>query len=270
MRQLVLAFQFLTILPLRVDGDISDEEIGHSAVFVPAVGVFQGLLAVATAYMSEKLLGGETASALILLMLSASSGGFHLDGLADTFDALAIKSGGDSGSDIKKRLSVMKDSATGPIGTAAIVFVLLLKFLLIKGLFFGVPRTAFYCFLFLMPLFSRWSMVPPMYHGRAARKDGLGKIFTDNAVPAVLMFSSLLAFAVSMIVYLAWIRRVFGLNGLFLLLLLFALLYLFGFASERYSRRRFGGLTGDVFGTIGELSEIIFLTVVTVWLRRFI
>ena len=50
-------------------------------------------------------------------------------------NALAIKSVGDRESDIKKRLSAMKDSATGPIGTAAIVFVLLLKFLFLKTLF---------------------------------------------------------------------------------------------------------------------------------------
>lgn len=269
MKQLLLAFQFLTILPFNVSGHISDEEIGHSAVFFPAVGVFQGLLAVATAYISEKFLGGEVASAVIVLVLSLSNGGFHVDGLADTFDALAIKSVGDRESDIKKRLSAMKDSATGPIGTAAIVFVLLLKFLLVKGLFFGVPRAAFYSFLFLMPIYSRWAMVPPMYHGRAAREEGLGKIFTDNAVPPVLIFSSLLAFVMSMLVYLVWIRRAFGMNGLFVLLLLFVLLYLFGVATERYCRRRFGGLTGDIFGTIGELSEIIFLTGVTVWLLRF-
>ncbi|MDA8240541.1 MAG: adenosylcobinamide-GDP ribazoletransferase [Nitrospiraceae bacterium] len=269
MKQLLLAFQFLTILPFNVSGHISEEEIGHSAVFFPAVGVFQGLLAVATAYISAKFLGGEVAPAVIVLVLSLSNGGFHVDGLADTFDALAIKSVGDRESDIKKRLSAMKDSATGPIGTAAIVFVLLLKFLLVKGLFFGVPRAAFYSFLFLMPIYSRWAMVPPMYHGRSAREDGLGKIFTDNAVPAVLMFSSLLAFAISMLVYMVWIRRAFAMKGLIVLLFLFALLYLFGVASERYCRRRFGGLTGDIFGAIGELSEIIFLTGVTVWLLRF-
>ncbi|MDA8105605.1 MAG: adenosylcobinamide-GDP ribazoletransferase [Nitrospiraceae bacterium] len=269
MKQLILAFQFLTILPLRLSGNISEEEIGHSAVFFPAVGAFQGLLAVATAYISEKFLGGEVASAVVVMVLSLSNGGFHLDGLADTFDALAIKSGGDRESDIKKRLSAMKDSATGPIGTAAIVFVLLLKFLLLKGLFLGVPRAAFYSFLFLMPVYSRWAMVPPMYYGRSAREEGLGKIFTDNAVPAVLMFSSLLAFVMGVLVYLGWIRRAFGMSGLFILLLFFALLYLFGVAAERYCRWRFGGLTGDIFGAMGELSEIIFLTGVTVWLLRF-
>jgi adenosylcobinamide-GDP ribazoletransferase len=269
MKQLLLAFQFLTVLPLRMSGHLSDEEIGHSAAFFPAVGVFQGLLAVATASISVKFLGGEVASALIVLALSLSNGGFHLDGLADTFDALAVKSSGDRESDIKKRLSAMKDGATGPMGTAAIVFALLLKFLLIKALFFGVPRAVFYPLLLLMPIYSRWAMVPPMYHGRAARKDGLGKIFADNAVPGVLLFSSLLAFVLSMLVYLVWLRKAFGLRALFVLLLLFALLYLYGVASERYCRHRFGGLTGDIFGAIGELAEIIFLTGVTVWLLRF-
>ncbi len=269
MRQLILAFQFLTIIPLKGYGDLLDEEVGQSSALFPIVGAFQGILAVAAAYFAARYMGGEVAAAAAVLAINASNGGFNLDGLSDTFDAVAVKSGGDRDADIKKRLSVMKDGSTGPIGVTAIVFVLLLKVLFIKGLFFAFPRTAFYSFLFLMPIYSKWAMVPPMYHGRPAGKDGLGKIFVENTVPGALMLSSILAFLSSAAVYLLWLHKAFGSKAAFLLLFILAALYLFGLISEKYCRKLFGGLTGDVFGAVSEISEIIFLAGVTVWLQRF-
>ena len=65
----------------------------------------------------------------------------------------------------------MKDSVTGAIGVVAIVTGILLKFILIKNvLSFPVPLTAFLVFSF-MPVFSKWLMVPAMYHGTSARND---------------------------------------------------------------------------------------------------
>jgi len=131
----LLAFQFLTIMPLKVKGNISEREIAQSATFFPVVGVFQGLLILLSASLLSNVLPSEIVSGLIILILITSNGGFHLDGLADTFDALSVKSSGNEAIDRQNRLSVMKDSATGAIGVTAIVLTILLKFLLIKNLF---------------------------------------------------------------------------------------------------------------------------------------
>ena len=69
------------------------------------------------------------------MILIVSNGGFHLDGLADTFDALSVKSSGDHAADRERRLRVMKDSTTGAIGVIAIVMTMLLKFLFLNNLF---------------------------------------------------------------------------------------------------------------------------------------
>lgn len=113
-------------------------------------------------------------------------------------------------------------------------------------------------------------MVPPMYYGRPARKDGLGKIFIENLRPAVFLIATLATVVLSGLTCALWLRRSFGINKVVLLLVLLCGLFLGGLAATNYSKKKFGGLTGDVFGAISEISEVVFLMGVTVWLRRFI
>ncbi len=265
MKKLLLAFQFLTIIPLKVRGGISNVQMSRSAVFFPVVGAFQGILAAGAAYLSAKYFGMEMAPAAALLILAASNGGFHFDGLADTFDAMAVKSSGDNASDIRKRLSVMKDASTGPIGVISIVFAVLLKFLLLKGLFHGLSDRNFYAFLFLMPVYSKWSMVPPMYHGISARKDGLGNAFIGHIGIAEVVICTGLAIIISFLAHRTFLGSYTNIYDMSLFLILLMGLYLFGFASARYCSKKFGGLTGDIFGAIGEISEILFLLGVSAW-----
>jgi adenosylcobinamide-GDP ribazoletransferase len=269
-REFILALQFLTIFPLKVQGGVSEEEVALSAVFFPLVGALQGLFAVAVAYLSAHYLGEEVAVAMVVLALAGSNGGLHLDGLADTSDAIAVKPTGDESSDMARRLAAMKDSATGPMGVIAVVFAVLLKFLIIKVLYFGLNRTAFYCLLLLMTVYSKWAMVPPMYYGRSARQEGLGRIFVENVQPGVLLLSTLLAVVLTSAIYGFWLGRAYGVQKIVILPVIFCGLYLFGLASAKYAARRFGGLTGDVFGAISEISEILFLLGVLAWSRRFI
>ncbi|MEW6686254.1 MAG: adenosylcobinamide-GDP ribazoletransferase [Candidatus Edwardsbacteria bacterium] len=265
MRQLVLAFQFLTIIPLKVKGDISEKKISQSAAFFPMVGAFQGLLAVLTASLLIKLFPLEITSGLVILILIISNGGFHLDGLADTFDALAVKSSGDKTIDRNKRLSVMKDGATGAIGVISIVMTILLKLLLLNSIFHHCPLSTLYFLLFLMPVFSKWVMIPAMYHGISARQEGLGRIFLNNIRLNLVIFSSLLT-----IIFCLLIAVIDRLGELILFLILFAMLYIFSFISVKFCTRKFGGLTGDSLGAISEISEILFLMMTSIWLQHFI
>jgi len=264
MRQLLLAFQFLTIIPLRIKGDISEKDISRSSAFFPIVGAFQGLLAACAALLLIKLFPSEIVSGLVILILIITNGGFHLDGLADTFDALAIKSSGDGAIDREKRLSVMKDSATGAIGVVAIVLTVLLKFLFIKNLFLKSSIFTVYYMLFFMPVFSKWVMIPAMYHGISARQNGLGKIFINNIRINTVIFSSLLITIFYLLIMELHLHKVYGPEAIFLFLILFAMLYIFSFISVKFCKKKFGGLTGDTLGAISEISEILFLMVTSI------
>ena len=270
MKQLLLAFQFLTIVPIRVSGEVSEKDIAKSAAFFPLVGAFQGLLAAAAALLLVRIFPPDITAGLVLLVLIISNGGFDLDGLADMADALAVKATGDAQTDREKRLAVMKDSSTGAIGVLALVMALLLKFLFIHRLLLDYSPSTGASVLLLMAAFSKWVTVPAMYHGASARGNGLGRIFADNMKRNTVIFSSVLMAFIYIIISEMHLSRVYGQSSLTMLPVLFALLYALNFLWVIFSGKKFGGITGDIMGALSEVSEILFLAVTTAWLRHSI
>lgn len=269
MKQLALAFQFLTIIPIKVEGDVSARDLSGSAVFFPVVGAFQGLLAACAASLAVTVFSAEIASGIVIAVLVVSNGGFHLDGLADTSDALAVRSGDDPSAIMQRRLSVMKDSSTGAIGVVSIVLVVLLKFVLVKDLLLHSSDRLILCLLFLVPLYSKWAMVPAFCHGMPAREHGLGKVFVDLVGSSTVVSSFLIVTLFYLLIFSLFssIHKT-GVFALFLLSSVF--LYLFSLAAVHFCKRKFGGLTGDNLGAISEISEILLLMVISLWLRLFI
>ena len=271
MRQLFLALQFLTILPVKVRGTVTGKDMSGAAVFFPAAGAFQGLLAVCTALVSVKFFSSEITSGLVLLTFIVSNGGFHLDGLADTFDALAVKSSGDRTADRARMLSIMKDSTTGAIGVVAIVMTILLKFLFLNNLLNTSHfRSSSYVFLFFMPVFSKWGMVLTMYHGKSARQDGLGKMFIEHINLVKVVFASLLVIFFYAVADMLFLHNTYGTASIIIFFVLLAVSYMYCLLSVKFFDNRFGGLTGDTLGAAAEISEILFLMVVSLWLQHSI
>jgi adenosylcobinamide-GDP ribazoletransferase len=264
---LLLAFQFLTIIPISIKGSVSEKEVAQSALCFPIVGLFQGILASLSSALFLSLFPPDVASLLVIIVLIFSNGGFHLDGLADTFDALAMKSSGDETKDREKRLTVMKDSTTGAIGVVAIVLVVLLKFLLVMEVAVNLPLLAGCTLLFLLPFFSKLAMNIAIYHSKSARQDGLGKIFIDNASMGAVLLSFLLTTALCAVAARFTLIDLCG-TGIFLFFAVFlAVLYLFCLMATKVFAVKFGGLTGDTFGALSEFAEILFLIMAVGWLR---
>ncbi|MGQ9570089.1 MAG: adenosylcobinamide-GDP ribazoletransferase [Thermodesulfovibrionales bacterium] len=275
MKQLILAFQFLTIIPFRVRDEISEEEIGKTSTFFPLVGIFQGALLVFASLLLRKVFPIELTNGLLVFLLVLSNGGFHLDGLADTFDAIAACG------DREKKLSIMKNGTIGPIGVIAVVFTLLLKFLALNSLS-NLPDSTFYNSLFFMPVVSKWAIVISMFHGKPAREDGLGRIFIKNVkVNTVILSSFLIILLFVLIVAIEiFLNKEIPFNplippllkgdegGLILFfVILFALLYMLSLISVKFCDKSFGGLTGDALGAISEITELVFLLMLTMWSR---
>jgi len=262
MKQLILAFQFLTIIPLRVKVDISGKDISRSSAFFPIVGAFQGLLAVCVALLSARLFPSEIVSGLVILTLIITNGGFHLDGLADTFDAIAARG------DKEKKLSIMKAGTIGPIGVIAVFFVLLLKFLSLNNLSYLSPFT-FYFSLFLMPVLSKWAMVLSIFRGKPAREDGLGRIFLNRIDIKEIAVSTLILLILLTLPQILFSIHILNRQYVFYAVLLVTT-YFFCELWVDFSNKKFGGLTGDTLGAISEMTEIIFLFMAIVWSRLFI
>ncbi len=265
MKKLLLAIQFLTIIPVKKNLAASEPDIAQSASFFVVVGLFQGIMLVIADFGFGIFFHHDLVIGLLLLLLIISNGGFHLDGLSDTFDAIAVKSSGSKDEDIKKRLSAMKDSASGPAGVTAIICALGLKYLSLQNLS-HFQYFAYYSSLLLMPLMSKWTMVLSMYYGTSARQDGLGRIFTGNIGSKELAASSLtLLFVIALlpIFFSSYMPQLYYIFYPALLIIL----YLFVRASVVFFNKKIGGLTGDILGAVSEITEIIFLLTVIIWSR---
>lgn len=237
-----------------------------SSVFV-IVGLIQGILLVATDYISGIVFHPDLVTGMVLLVLVLSNGGLHLDGLSDTFDAVAAKSKGNIDMDKQKRLSIMKDSTIGPIGVIAIVSTLAIKYLSLKNLSHFSLFT-YYSSLLLMPTLSKWTMVISMFHGRPARENGVGKIFINRAGFKEVAISTLMLLLLLISLQVFFGSYVSNIQYAFYAILLISL-YLCCRALVSFFNRKFGGLTGDTLGAISEITEIVFLLMVIIWSRIF-
>jgi adenosylcobinamide-GDP ribazoletransferase len=109
--QLRLALSFLTILPLTIES-ANEADVAASMAWFPLVGVAMGIVFALEDRALAFLLGSALRSAIIVLSMTVLSGAIHLDGLADTADALG------AGRDRIRALEILRDSR---IGTFAVL-----------------------------------------------------------------------------------------------------------------------------------------------------
>lgn len=120
MRLFLVALQFLTRLPVRL-GRFEPAWLNDCVRHFPLVGALVGAVGAAVLLGAAQLWPAWIAAVLALTATVALTGGFHEDGLADTFDAL----GGIVPRD--KALAIMKDSRIGSYGALALGLSLLLR-----------------------------------------------------------------------------------------------------------------------------------------------
>lgn len=257
MRSLILALQFLSIIPLRVRGEVTEEHLLRSTVVYPLVGFFLGGLLVGTDILFSMVFSSSLTSAFVLLVMVIFTGALHLDGLSDTFDALACRG------TVERRLEAMRDSSAGPVGMVAVLFVLGMKFLALEELS-NLSYYERYAGLLFMPVVGRWALLAGMYLGRPSRADGLGKIFIGRIGSARFLLATVLGlglFALVSIVAGGYAPRLWYLFGVMGFVQVFALVGVF----TRLFGKSFGGHSGDTLGAVCELSELLFLLWVSVW-----
>jgi adenosylcobinamide-GDP ribazoletransferase len=165
----------------------------------------------------------------------------------------------------------MKDSTVGPIGVIVIVLSLLLKYLLIKERLQINDHAEKYFIFFLMPLFSKWAMITGMYHAKSARKDGIGRTFLEHTGLGQIVFATISILFVSFAIFYPFyyflpvlFQWTMGTFTLFFFSEM-AFIYLVCLILKHIFTARFGGLTGDNFGAMHEISEILFLSAALLW-----
>lgn len=231
MRGLILALGFLTRLPLPALRDFQPAELARAVVWFPVAGLVVGAavaLAAALGARFDPWLGALAG----VIVWTWITGGLHLDGLADTVDAL-----GAAHRDPERFLAVLADPHVGSFGVIALVLQLLAKLVLLHWLLtLDLPWLT----LALIPAWARWAAagwalwLPPL-------KPGLGERFAWHGNRAGWAAGGLALAALSLAAPLAFAA------------LIPAVLW------GGWMQRKLGGQTGDVLGAGIEWSESVAL-----------
>ncbi|MDA8337254.1 MAG: adenosylcobinamide-GDP ribazoletransferase [Peptococcaceae bacterium] len=246
MRGFWLACQFLTIVPVTVRGPVEDRDLAAAMAWFPLVGLLLGAAAagvyVLTAYVSPSALSAFVPLAFLVLV----TGNMHGDALMDAADGLG------SGRPPERALEIMKDSHVGAHGVMAGVLGFLAKLLLLGALHPAGRITA----LVLVPALGRWTHVYAARTNPYVRPDNGKGGFTRYVGNRELILASGTLVAAALVLM--------GPAGAVPVAAALVVAHLAG----RHARKMLGGLTGDIYGALGELVEMAGLAVILL-LERF-
>ncbi|MBC8163395.1 MAG: adenosylcobinamide-GDP ribazoletransferase [Roseiflexaceae bacterium] len=230
------AIRFLTLIPVGGLPPMSDTSIGRAVPYFPAVGFIIGLLLLPVSWAAGGLWGPLVGAALVVVAWGVLTGGLHLDGVSDTFDAVM------SWRPRERKLEIMKDSRIGAMGAMALVAVLLLKVA-----FLSAAGERWWQALLLAPMLGRWADIYGIVGFPAAREGGLGRSFQELVRPHHFVISSVLITLAAL--------AIAGPHGL----VAAALVWLVTHSIARWWTRDLGGLTGDTYGALCEIAEVVVL-----------
>jgi adenosylcobinamide-GDP ribazoletransferase len=236
------ALEFLTIIPLPRHHETSLEEIESSIMFFPVVGLIIGLILAGLSWLLELVLPAALANALLMVALVVITGALHLDGFIDTCDGIA------GHKTVEERWQIMHDSRSGAFGIVGAVLLLLIKYVSLNSL----PEDFLLPTLVLMPVVSRWSMVYAVFAYPYARPVGLGGIYKEGASGRRFIIASVFTLVIGAGV------AFFGLSYLGVLIIWSGVWILVALIAA-YFIRKFAGLTGDTYGAINEVAEVMVL-----------
>ncbi len=227
------ALQFLTIAPPLVRRPFTRAELGVAVGFFPLVGLLIGELLTLVDWALAFFFPPAVSAALLLAAWVGASGAFHLDGFLDACDGLF------GGHTPEARLRIMRDERVGAFGVAGGVLLLLTAWACLASL------SARAAPLILGPVLARWAMALAVVAFPYARAEGLGRAMKDSAGWPQAVLATAIALCA------CWL--VAGVRGL----LAWGVAGLAGWLISRWTLRRLPGLTGDVYGALCQVIEVL-------------
>jgi len=236
---MLYALSFLTAIPVKIK-KYTDEKAARTLYYFVSTGALLGIInALALILLLNTSLGRETIAVVIIVLNTALTGGLHMDGVADLFDSFGAH-------DREKKLEIMKDSRTGTFGVLSLICLLALKTVFLMECMkknMGMPA------LISAAVTARFVMVWLIRIFPAARKKGFAAHFKGLINKRALTFNSLVFAGI-----LILLRPDISLLYLTIPVVIIILVISSGLSHN------FKGLTGDVYGAMCELTELLMLT----------
>lgn len=236
LESIVVAFQFLTRLYLPINVEWDTGNLRRSLMWFGLVGAFIGvILAGAMTLFNRFDLIPAVSAIIILLIWIFITGGMHIDGISDMADGFF------SMRDKEKTLEIMKDSHVGAFGVITIVFLLLIKFEMLKE-FIIIEKNVW--LLILPPTIARIAAGLVLSFYETTKKSGLGYTF-HSSDPRIFWA---IGFVVTLI-----ISSILNIKSLIFI----GIAIMASNLMALWAKKKIGGLNGDIYGAIVETVEVI-------------
>ncbi len=229
----IAAVRFLTVLPVPKTRPPDGETLGRSVLAYPLVGLLLGGLLAMLLWASASHPALIAATAMVTVWVIAT-GALHLDGLADSADALIGGLG-----DRDRTLAILKDAACGPAGVIALILVLGLKVAALDTLITSGNAVI----VLLAPVLGRTALVVLFLTTPYVRERGLGSGLVQHMPRRAANIVTLIVLAAVMLLG--------GAAAFWLILVAAGVLV----ALRALMTRRIGGATGDTAGALVEITE---------------
>lgn len=246
-----VALSLFTAIPAGVSRVLDDDVAARAILWLPAVGVLLGGIGAGVVLGAGRLNpagpGRLLGAALAVAVTAILTGGLHLDGLADTADGLGSRR------PAADALEIMHRSDIGPMGVGALVLTLLIQVAAVAA----VPRLPLAAAALLLAEVTGRVSVVLATAAPAARPGGFGALVAGRTTAAeraltVAALACAVAAAGLTAAGPALALRGLAATGAGLLA---------GWLLQRVATRRLGGMTGDVFGAILQVSATAVLIV---------
>lgn len=241
-RRFRMALAFLTRLRGGLHPENADE-ISSSVVFFPFVGALVGCIGAGIAVGSVQFLPSLTAAALAFIGTALATGGFHEDGLADSFDGLA------GGWSVEQRLEILKDSRHGTFGVLSILLVTVVKVTALAAVLESADSWQAALVIVGFHAGARGAAVALMGAAPTASQTGLGADYTRMLGSSAAIAGGVLGALWLVPGFLIWTPVAVVATAFFVA------------AVRVWANRKIGGITGDLLGAAEQVAECTLLCV---------
>lgn len=233
-----------SIIPTK-NVEWNNKSMKYVFCFFPFIGLVVGLMEYSWLMLSHSqninsVLYAGVATVIPVII----TGGIHIDGLIDTFDAIFCYG------DVDKRLEVLKDSRVGAFGVIYTIMYFILTFGVFESVFYKDVSLVLFVSVYCI---SRITSGIITVNFPQSKDSGLQKNFTEDSNVKIVNFV-----LVALLILFMIINSIkFDVLVLMSIIVFYSWLY-------RFSKKLIGGLAGDLIGFSLTIFELILLVVVLV------
>ncbi len=247
------ALRFFSVLPIP-GTDFSDDEtkLNEAVLAFSLAGLILAIPPAIIWYLASGLVSPFLSAALAIALGAAITGCLHEDGLADCFDGLG------GAWDRERALEIMRDSAIGTYGAAALFFSFTFRILALTSLSPWKGAMA----LLMAYCIGRGALVIAIHTAQYARPSGLATNVREGTDSNGFYRTLGITLGLSLVIAVAG----GGFSGLLTsFLALFAGLAA-AWAMLQWLISRIGGYTGDGLGAMEQVAEIsVLIALAALW-----